>query len=213
MAIKNVTRKKISEFAAYNAATFVLHVLQQAPLQRERSTRILTSAISSIDGNKSVQITSLPKGVDRSPDISPVFISYSHVDREFVDKIGNYLTQSGIRYWRDIHDMTAGRIEKQIDRALHLNTTVLIILSEHSIKSDWAEHEVRTARGLEQELGRDVLCPIALDDGWKSSRWPRRLMEQIMEYNILDFSAWHDDSKFDSMFRKLIDGLELFYKG
>ena len=34
-----------------------------------------------------------------------------------------------------------------------------------------------------------------------------------MEYNILDFSAWKDDGKFDGMFRKLIDGLELFYKG
>jgi hypothetical protein len=38
-------------------------------------------------------------------------------------------------------------------------------------------------------------------------------MEQIMEYNILDFSAWKDDSKFEDMFRKLIDGLELFCKG
>ena len=41
----------------------------------------------------------------------------------------------------------------------------------------------------------------------------KRVMEQIMEYNILDFSEWKDNSKFDSMFRKLIDGLELFYKG
>jgi hypothetical protein len=27
------------------------------------------------------------------------------------------------------------------------------------------------------------------------------------------FFAWEDDSTFESMFRKLIDGLELFYKG
>jgi hypothetical protein len=38
-------------------------------------------------------------------------------------------------------------------------------------------------------------------------------MEQIMEYNILDFSDWKDDSKFEDMFRKLIDRLGLFYKG
>ncbi len=38
-------------------------------------------------------------------------------------------------------------------------------------------------------------------------------MEQIMEYNIFDFSGWKDDVKFEGMFRKLIDGLELFYKG
>jgi len=145
--------------------------------------------------------------------ISSLFISYSHADSEFADKIGDNLTKRGVRYWHDIHDMKAGRIEKQIDRAIRSNPTVLLVLSEYSLRSDWVEHEVRTARRLEKEFGRDVLCPIALDNSWKSSHWPKRVMEQIMEYNILDFSAWRDDSKFDGMFRKLIDGLELFYKG
>ena len=145
--------------------------------------------------------------------ISPLFISYSHADSKFVDKIGSSLTQKGIRFWRDIHDMKSGRIEKQIDRAIRQNPTVLLVLSEHTLGSDWVEHEVRTARQLEKDMERDVLCPVALDDSWKSGRWPTRVMEQIMEYNILDFSAWEDDVKFEGMFRKLIDGLQLFYKG
>jgi len=145
--------------------------------------------------------------------ISPLFISYSHEDGVFVDRIEIQLNKKGIRFWRDTHEMKAGRIETQIDRAISQNPTVLLVLSENSLSSDWVEHEVRTARGLEKEMGRDVLCPVALDDSWKSSRWPKRIMEQIMEYNILDFSEWQDDSKFDGMFRKLIDGLELFYKG
>jgi hypothetical protein len=145
--------------------------------------------------------------------ISPLFISYSHADSAFVDKLGHDFNRKGIRFWRDIHDMKAGRLEKQIDRAIRQNPTVLLVLSEHSLSSDWVEHEVRTARQLEKDLDRDVLCPVALDDSWKNSSWPKRVMEQIMEYNILDFSAWRDDSKFDSMFRRLIDGLELFYKG
>ncbi len=33
-----------------------------------------------------------------------------------------------------------------------------------------------------------------------------------MEYNILDFSEWKDETKFENTFNKLIDGLELFYK-
>lgn len=90
---------------------------------------------------------------------------------------------------------------------------MLLILSEHSRSSDRVEHEVRTARQLEKDMERDVLCPIALDDSWKSNRWPKRIMEQITEYNILDFSEWENDVKFEGMFRKLIDGLELFYKG
>lgn len=144
--------------------------------------------------------------------ISPLFVSYSHADSEFVDKLGESFAERGIRYWRDIHDMRAGRMETQIDRAIRQNPTVLLILSAHSLKSDWVEHEARTARGLEKELGRDVLCPIALDDSWKDSRWPKRVIEQIMEYNILDFSVWQDKNKFGNTFRRLVDGLELFYK-
>jgi uncharacterized protein YjbI with pentapeptide repeats len=144
--------------------------------------------------------------------ISPLFISYSHQDKTFVDKLEVHLNKNGVRFWRDIHDAKAGRLEIQIDQAIKQNPTVLLILSEHSLKSDWVEHEVREARKIEQQMGNDVLCPIALDDSWKSSPWPERVMDQIMEYNILDFSAWQDEEKFDEMFRKLIDGLELFYK-
>jgi hypothetical protein len=37
-------------------------------------------------------------------------------------------------------------------------------------------------------------------------------MEQVMEYNILDFSKWEDDREFEKLFKKLIEWLELFYK-
>ncbi|HSO12225.1 MAG TPA: toll/interleukin-1 receptor domain-containing protein, partial [Anaerolineales bacterium] len=100
----------------------------------------------------------------------------------------------------------------QIDSAIRRNPTLLLILSENSIKSDWVQHEVRKARELEKELSQDVLCPVALDESWKTSPWPQRIMEQVMEYNILDFSKWEDDEKFKKMFAKLIDGLNLYYK-
>lgn len=144
--------------------------------------------------------------------VSPLFISYSHADSVFVDELGKKLTEMGIRYWRDIHDMKSGRMEKQVDRALRLNPTVLVVLSKHSIKSDWVEHEVNSARELEKELNRDCLCPVALDDSWMSSPWDQRIMRQVKKYNILDFSSWQDKSTFGTTFKKLVDGLQLFYK-
>jgi uncharacterized protein YjbI with pentapeptide repeats len=148
----------------------------------------------------------------QSIQIAPLFISYSHADSAFVDTLEKELNKKGIRFWRDIHNMTAGRMEAQIDRAIRQNPTVLLILSKNSMNSDWVQHEVRKARDLEKELGRDALCPIALDDGWKSSRWPQRVMEQVMEYNILDFSKWEDEAAFQEKFAKLLSGLDLFYK-
>lgn len=148
----------------------------------------------------------------QSIQISPLFISYSHADKDFVDHMDKFLTAKGVRFWRDIHDAKAGRLETQIDLAIRQNPTVLLVLSKNSFNSDWVEHEVRHARKLEKELGRDVLCPVALDDSWKSSPWPERVMEQITEYNILDFSGWQDKSNFDRQFAKLLSGLGIFYK-
>ena len=144
--------------------------------------------------------------------VSPLFISYSHADTAFVNNLEFHLNKIGVRFWRDIHGLKSGRIETQIDRAIRQNPTVLLVLSKHSLLSDWVEHEVRTARQLEKEIARDVLCPVALDESWKDGRWPKRVMAQLMEYNILDFSEWENDSKFVDTFNKLIDGLELFYK-
>jgi uncharacterized protein YjbI with pentapeptide repeats len=144
--------------------------------------------------------------------INSLFISYSHKDSAFVDEMENHLNKKGIRFWRDIHNATAGRLEKVVDRAMRQNPTVLLVLSENSVQSDWVEHEARSARELEKEFKRDVLCPVALDGAWKDCNWPARLREQIMEYNILDFSNWKDDAEFTKKFAKLVEGLDLFYK-
>ena len=144
--------------------------------------------------------------------ISPLFISYSHGDSLFVDRLEEKLNANGIRFWRDVHDATSGRFEKQVDRAIRHHPTVLLILSEHSTGSDWVEWEVTKARELEKETDRDVLCPIALDDSWKTCNWPGRIMNQVMDYNILDFSAWESDDVFDGMFNRLHKGLELYYQ-
>jgi len=148
----------------------------------------------------------------QSIQISPLFISYSHADTPFVEKLEPCLVKKGIRFWRDVHDATAGRLETQIDHAMRQNPTVILILSENSTRSDWVEHEARLARELEKEFGRDVLCPIALDDSWKSAKWPARLMEQIMEYNILNYSKWNEDKAFEQVFNKMTSGLDMFYK-
>ncbi len=149
---------------------------------------------------------------NRPVQVASLFISYSHADSAFVDALERLLNEKGIRFWRDIHDLTAGRLEKQIDRAIRLNSTVLLVLSEHSTRSDWVEHEVHLARELEKQTQRDVLCPVTLDEAWKNSAWSQVLMEQVMKYNILSFCEWQEDTSFRKMFARLVDGLDLYYK-
>lgn len=172
--------------------------LYRPELSGDETTEILYN-VYNLRGNQAIQI-------------SPMFISYSHEDAIFVDKLEQLLDKRGIRFWRDVHHATAGRLEKVIDRAMRLNPTVLLVLSRNSTRSDWVEHEVRLARHLEKESKHDVLCPVSIDDSWKTSHWPKRLIEQLTEYNILDFSEWKHDESLSTQFNKLIEGLELFYK-
>ena len=144
---------------------------------------------------------------------SSVFLSYAHADAAFVTALEMGLDAAGIRYWRDVHDMTVGRVERQIERGLSLQHVVLLVLSQHSVASDWVEWEAAKARELEKQNQRDVLCPVAIDDAWKRSAWPGPLRRQIEDYHILDFSAWRDEAAFDRQFAKLVDGLTLFYAG
>ena len=59
----------------------------------------------------------------------------------------------------------------------------------------------------EKELDKDVLYPITVDDSWKTDpRNKRRLMRQIKERVILDFSQEED---FDTNLAKLITGMKI----
>ena len=118
------------------------------------------------------------------------------------------LQQEGIDTWRDEKDATAGRLERQINDAIFEKDALLLVFSQHSCGSDWVEWEASRAREVEKQEGRDVLCPIALDDAWKTVTWRGPLQFQIQDYNILDFS---DTGRFDKMAGRLIAGLKRYY--
>lgn len=168
-------------------------------------------------GLNEAQITDIVYKIDELRNQSPIqlynlFISYSRKDDAFAEYLEKVFKSSDIRCWRDVHHMTAGPVEKQIDNAIRVNETVLLILSEHSVSSDWVEYEVSKARELEKSLNRHVICPIALDHSWKDAPWPGVIMNQVKKYNILDFSEWEKGEAFNTQFAKLLKGLNIYYR-
>jgi hypothetical protein len=174
-------------------------------LARLYSAKISPSDISEV--LRSVKSSRSTQGIQRNS----LFISYSHADRHFVDGIEKALTDAGVVYWRDAHDAPAGPLERIVTKAIEQNPVVLLVLSKNSVESDWVEFEAQEARKLEKKLKRNVLCPVALDDSWKSSAWSAVLRNQIVKYNILDFSNWRDKGFMTLQFQKLLSGLALFY--
>ena len=105
-----------------------------------------------------------------------------------------------------------------MDRAINLSGTVFLVLSKHSVNSDWVEWEVKRARrrqkDLQAESGRrsDVLFPVALDDSWMTCHWPGWLKEQILEYKVVDCSDWKDAGFQEKYERKIRKPLGIYYR-
>jgi uncharacterized protein YjbI with pentapeptide repeats len=93
------------------------------------------------------------------------FISYSAKDEDFAKHLDADLDNSGVRCWFAPHDLPIGEeIRGRIDDAIKVQDKVVLILSEHSIRSGWVKDEVEAAFEEEQKRGQTVLFPVRLDD-------------------------------------------------
>ncbi len=146
--------------------------------------------------------------------IGGVFISYSHSDKEFVIEIEEKLKAEGARVWRDEHALKAGDLNKQIWKGLRSQDVVLLVLSKNSTESDWVESELEMARYREKEEGREILCPIALDNSWEdkceAGGTDRQLWRTLKKKVILPFKKNRSD--FEIEIRKLVEGLRENYQ-
>ncbi|HXO73349.1 MAG TPA: toll/interleukin-1 receptor domain-containing protein [Bradyrhizobium sp.] len=133
------------------------------------------------------------------------FISYSSKDDDFATRIHADLQNNGVRCWFAPHDLPiGGKIRDEIDAAIRLRDKVVLILSEHSIRSDWVEDEVEAAYEEEQRRGQTMLFPICLDDAVMetSEAWAAKLRRNR---NIGDFRQWNHDRYHENFKRVLRD--------
>jgi uncharacterized protein YjbI with pentapeptide repeats len=81
--------------------------------------------------------------VGRPIEFYSCFISYSTKDQQFADRLYADLQNQGVRCWFAPHDIHGGRkLHEQIDEAIRLHDKLLLILSEHSMSSEWSNQEL-----------------------------------------------------------------------
>jgi hypothetical protein len=153
---------------------------------------------------------------ERSIEFYSCFISYSTKDQEFADRLHADLQDRGVRCWFAPHDISAGRkVYEQIDEAIHLYDRLLLILSEHSMSSEWVKTEIAHARQKELNEKRQVLFPISLVSFEKIRDWKnfdadtgKDSAREIREYFIPDFSNWKDHDSYQAAFERLVTDLK-----
>jgi hypothetical protein len=100
-----------------------------------------------------------------------------------------------------------GKILDTIDEAIRLRDKVLLILSEHSIKSGWVEDEVSKAFAEERKRSQTVLFPVRLDEAVMDTNeaWTVKLRDQR---HIGDFCRWKDHDSYRKSFDRVLRDLK-----
>jgi TIR domain/Pentapeptide repeats (8 copies) len=135
------------------------------------------------------------------------FISYSAKDQEFAERLHADLQNKGVRCWFAPHDMPiGGKIRDEIDTAIRLRDKLLLILSEHSIRSNWVEDEIEQAFEEEQKRDQVVLFPVRLDEEVKTTgkAWASKLRRAR---HIGDFTRWKDHDAYVRSFERVLRDL------
>lgn len=95
----------------------------------------------------------------------PIFISYSHKDRKFVDKLAMQLVRRNVNVWLDRWELSVGdSIVDRVQEAVDGSSALLVILSKASTGSEWCRKELSAGLLRELEEKRVVVMPVMLED-------------------------------------------------
>jgi hypothetical protein len=94
-----------------------------------------------------------------------VFVSYSHKDSNFVDKLVRDLNYSNIKATYDKWLLNIGdSIIEKISEYVSVSDSVIIVLSKDSVNSNWVKKELAIAMTGEINDKKIKVYPIVLDD-------------------------------------------------
>ena len=136
------------------------------------------------------------------------FISYSSKDEAFAERLYADLQSKGVRCWFAPEDMDIGdKIRPRIEESIRIYDKLLLVLSEHSIASNWVAYEVERALNKEPQGKPNVLFPIRLDDAVMQSKasWADDIKSTR---HIGDFTNWKNHDDYQKAFDRLLRALK-----
>ena len=131
------------------------------------------------------------------------FLSYAHQDEPLAQRLHADLQQRGVQCWYAPHNMKIGaKIRPTIDQAINSQDKLLLIISQHALRSAWIEDEIEAALEYERRQQREILFPVRLDDDimQTSQAWAAKLRRTC---NIGDFTRWTEPGEYQQAFERL----------
>lgn len=95
----------------------------------------------------------------------PVFISYSHADKQKIDLIAGMLVRKRASVWVDRWELKPGdSILNRVQEAVEGSSALLVMLSPASVESEWCKKELTAGLMRELDEKRVVVVPVLLED-------------------------------------------------
>jgi hypothetical protein len=124
-----------------------------------------------------------------------VFLSHSHEDQIYTDKIAIALKQAGHNVWYDNWDLNPGdNIITKIDEGLKSADVLILVVSDNSLNSEWVKKEFSAIAFSEISKGSRRIIPVLID---KSS-----VPSYLASYLYIDFTT-----DFEQGLKELINAL------
>ena len=94
-----------------------------------------------------------------------VFISYSHADRTFVERLAHKLVQNRILVWWDEWEIKVGdSLLQKIESGITSTSYLIVVLSSTSVVSAWVQEELRAALTRQLHEKKTIALPVLLDN-------------------------------------------------
>ncbi len=146
--------------------------------------------------------------VIRPIDSTTCFISYAREDEAFAHRLSVDLQQARVRCWLAPEEMkSVDKTRQRRNEPISCSDKLLLVLSEHSMSSNWIKNEVEAAFEKERQRGGQVLLPLSLDNAVNSTAqtWVATLRRKK---DISDFTRWKQPDGYQHAFERLLQVLK-----
>jgi hypothetical protein len=132
------------------------------------------------------------------PDDFDVFLSYHSGDSAWVGRLKSALDAAGVKVWLDKDQIVPGdRFVDALERGIQSSQSVVLVVSEGSMRSQWVREEFHLALNLSDSMKKDIrLIPA--------------LMQNVELKGFLgtrEFVSFVDDAQFEQNVRRLCLGI------
>lgn len=129
--------------------------------------------------------------------MSSIFLSHSHQDKQFARRLADNLKRVGVSVWIDEAELKVGdSLIEKIRAGIDQMEYVGVLLSSHSVKSEWVRREVDIAMNQEILGKRIKVLPILIED----CELPGFLLGKL-------YADFREANQYENALSKLLDRL------